>query len=214
MKIVMSFIYVAVAAGLAFGQDAPQAYSSDFEKEAAGELPDGYMEIEGTFTVESESDKNKALKMAEAPLNENAVILGPSFEGAGSVELRVKAEKKRRSFPRFGVGMHGISGYRLRVVPAKNEIEFVKSEEVVLSVPFEWNGDVWNTLKLEIRLEGEKWIVSGWVWPEGGKQPEKASIRLESDEKPGRGKVSLWGTPYAGKPVWYDDVKIVPGVKE
>ena len=204
----MSFFALS---GLAFGEDAPEAFSADFEKETVGELPDGVMEIEGTFTVKAENEKNKVLHMSESPLNENAVILGPSFEGAGTVEVRVKADKKRRSYPRFGIGAHGISGYRLRVVAAKKQLELVKGEEVVLTAPFEWKSDAWNTMKLEIRQDGEKWVVSGWVWPEGDTLPEKPGITLTSEDKPGRGKASLWGTPYAGKPVLFDDLKVTPG---
>jgi hypothetical protein len=212
----MTFRFCSIAGlllwvGVSFGQEVPAAFLANFEKEKLGELPDGMMEIEGLFTVAADGEKNKALKMSEDPLAENAVIMGPSFEGAGSVSVRVRAEKKRRSFPRFGIGVHGISGYRLRVVGASNLVELVKGEEVVQSVPFKWDAAVWNVLKLEVLQAGEKWIVSGWVWPEGTEQPEVATIALESDDKPGRGKASLWGTPYAGKPVWFDDVKILPG---
>lgn len=183
-------------------------FKQDFETAETGALPDGMMEIEGVFTVE-EIEGRKALKLAEAPLAEDAVILGPSFKGAGSVTAAVKADKKRRSFPRFGIGLHGISGYRLRVVGASGTVELIKNEEVVKSVPFVWKSEAWNVLKLEIREKDGKWSVEGRVWPDGEEAPKEPTIALEAESAPGQGKASLWGTPYAGLPIWYDSVEIV-----
>ncbi len=189
-------------------------FKQDFESSELGALPQGMMEIEGVFTVE-ELEGRKVLRLKEDPLAEDAVILGPSFKGAGSVKASVKADKKRRSAPRFAIGLHGISGYRLRVAAAADRLELVKNEEVVESVPFAWKSEVWNVLKLEIREKDGKWIVEGRVWPEDGEAPAEPAIALETDAAPGQGKASLWGTPYAGLPIWYDSIEIVsPAVSE
>ena len=41
-------------------------------------------------------------------------------------------------------------------------------------------------------------------------QPEKPVVEHTDKEAPGQGKGSLWGSPYSGRPIDFDDVKIVP----
>ena len=186
-------------------------FSENFEKVEVGEAPDKVMEIEGTFAV-VEEDGKKFLRVGAEPLAENGLVLGPSMKAGGMIEAKIRSFKKRRSYPRFGIGLHGISGYRLRLVPSGGKIELLKNEEVVASEKFKWDADKWTNLKLEIEKSGEKWSIKGWVWPEGegdaGKQPEEPTISHEDEEAPGQGKGSLWGSPYSGKPIDFDDIKI------
>ena len=192
----------------------PAAFEENFDKVEVGETPENVMEIEGTFTVVEEEGK-KFLRVGTDPLAENGIVLGPSMKAGGSVEAKIRAFKKRRSYPRFGVGLHGISGYRLRVVPSGGSVELLKNEEVVATEKFAWSADTWTNLKLEIRQDGEAWSISGWVWAvaagETGKQPEKATISHSDKEAPGQGKASLWGSPYSGMPIDFDDVKVRVG---
>jgi hypothetical protein len=179
----------------------------DFEEYEEGTEPDLFV-VEGTFKIAAE-DGNKVLQLEPLPLAESGVIFGKSLKGEASVTVDVKASKLRRSTPRFGVGLHGISGYRLRVVPASSKLEVVKSEEVVQSVDYKWTSDEWLTLRLTIEAAAEgKWVISGWVWPRGGEAPKEPAITIQSDEKPGQGKASIWGTPYSGMPISYDNVVI------
>jgi hypothetical protein len=190
---------------------APEPFSNDFESETVGELPDKMMEIDGAFTVVELEGGSKVLEMAKEPLAENAVLLGPSVKGAATVSAKVRSFKKRRSYPRFGVGLHGISGFRLRVVPSKKQIELVKNEEPVKSVDFAWVADKWVGMELSLVADGDKWNVEGRVWGEGDERPETATMTFVHEGSPGQGKASLWGTPYSGKVVQFDDVKVVPG---
>ncbi|MFT4550534.1 MAG: hypothetical protein ACI9UA_000887 [Pseudoalteromonas tetraodonis] len=207
MKILIFFLLSAAAV---FADE----FSEDFEKVKVGEAPDKVMEIEGTFTV-VEEDGKKFLRVGIEPLAENGMVMGPSMKGAGTIEAKIRSFKKRRSYPRFGVGLHGISGYRLRVVPSGGAVELLKNEEVVASEKFKWKADVWTNLKMEIKQDGDAWSIKGWVWPvaegEEGKQPEKPSVSHSDKEAPGQGKGSLWGSPYSGKPVDFDDVKVKTG---
>lgn len=207
-------ILLLILSGLARADEAekkPVPFVQDFETAALGEAPDGVMEIEGTFTVVEEEGK-KFLRVGIEPLAENGIVLGPSMKAGGTVEAKIRAFKKRRSYPRFGVGLHGISGYRLRVVPSGSAIELLKNEEVVATKPYEWQADGWTNLKLEIKKAGEQWSIRAWVWPvadgDDGKQPAAASIEHTDKEAPGQGKASLWGSPYSGRPIDFDDIKV------
>ena len=180
----------------------------DFEEYEKDSEPDDLFVIEGTFTV-IEEDESKVLRLEPQPLSESGIIFGKSMKGAGEVSAEIKSTRKRRSTPRFGIGLHGISGYRLRVVPAKKKVELVKSEEVVKTAAFDWASGEWTNLRLVIEGADEKWIVKGWVWAKGKEAPKEPTISLESDKKPGQGKASIWGTPYAGTPIFFDNIRII-----
>ena len=55
---------------------------------------------------------------------------------------------------------------------------------------------------------GEDWKIEGWAWKEGEKAPEKPLLSHTHKGHPGTGKASLWGTPYSGFPIDFDDVKL------
>ncbi len=204
---------LAASLAVASSQDtkpAPEPFADDFESAELGSLPDGMMEIDGSFAV-AETEGGKALEMAAEPLTENAVLFGPSVKGGATVSAKVLAYKKRRSYPRFGVGLHGISGFRLRVVPSKGELELVKNEEPVKAVPYDWPADTWIQLELSVASDGEdRWKVEARVWPVGAERPTEPSIAHAHEGRPGQGKASLWGTPYSGKVAQFDDISIRP----
>ncbi len=187
-------------------------YSNDFQSAAIGKLPDDIMEIDGVFKVAKGEEGVKYLEMQAEPLAENAVLLGPSVKGAASVTAKIRSFRKRRSYPRFAIGLHGISGFRLRVVPSKGVIELVKNEEPVMSVPFKWKPDEWTVLQLDIAPDGKHWLVEGRVWSGGEKIPDKPTAAFLHKGSPGQGKASLWGTAYSGRVVQFDDVSILPEV--
>ena len=144
--------------------------------------------VEGDFQVVAGEGKNRILKLPAFPLVENGALFGKSSRGPVTAEARVKASKKRRSYPRFALGVHGISGYRLRVVPAQKLLEIVKDEEVVHTTPFQWTADIWYSLRLKVSSPSDgKTLVQGWVWS-GGEAPEEPTVTLEADGKMGQGK--------------------------
>ena len=181
----------------------------DFQKDEVKDLPTAFMEIEGSFAIAEEGD-DKFLRLKEEPLGENGLIFGASSAGKTILEARIRSEKTRRTSPRFGIGAHGIKGYRLRLVPQKKQVELVKDEsEVVATAGFEWKSGIWTHLKLSITdAGGEKWKIEGWAWKDGEKASEKPLIAHAHSGHPGTGKASLWGTPYAGFPIDFDEVKL------
>ena len=183
-------------------------YTNNFESYDLKSFPDDMMEIDGVFKVESNSEGKKHLEMASEPLTENAVIFGPSIRNSATLQVKVRGYKKRRSYPRFGIGLHGISGFRLRVVPSKNIIELVKNEEPVKSMPFKWNSDSWTFLKLQIISKEGTSVINGWAWSEGKTPSTKPIISLIHEGTPGQGKASIWGTAYSGKSMLFDEINL------
>ncbi len=191
-----------------FAQDGAEPFLEDFEGFPAGREPDLFI-LDGNFTVEKDAE-NQVLQLSPDPLAEGVIQLGKSLKGGGEVTARIKGTQKRRSYPRFGVALHGMSGYKLRVVPAQGVLELVKNDEIIQTTPFEWTTDQWYNLRLRVRqLDDERWSVSGWVWAEASKEPEMALIDYIGEEGRLQGKGAIVGTPYSGHPIWFDDVKIL-----
>jgi|TARA_B100001250_G_scaffold396264_1_gene402073 hypothetical protein len=206
-KITLTLLSLSISCSLIQGQDR---YSNDFESLEIDSFPKGMMEIDGIFKVtaseSTKSDNRRYLEMSAEPLTENAVIFGPSVKKSATVHAKIRGFRKRRSYPRFGIGLHGISGYRLRVVPSKKVIELVKNEEPVKSVPYKWTPDKWVNVRLKIEQDGENWKISGSAWEHGNKAPDNDLITHLHEGSPGQGKASLWGTAYSGKVIQYDDL--------
>ncbi len=187
-------------------------YENDFESLEAGLTPSDFMALQGDFAIVKE-EGNTAMQLAAEPIVEGAVQLGPVIDQSGIVMARIKATRKGRSYPRFGVGLHGLNGFRLRVVPAKKEIELARNDDIVQSVEMRWNSGEWYFVELRVQQNSSNWTVQGRVWPESEARPDLPQIDYIAYESKLRGKASVTGTAYSGTPIFFDDVKItqLPG---
>lgn len=180
----------------------------DCEKWTEGEPPAEVFVVDGTIRIK-EKDGNKAIEIGIDPLVDGCAMLGSSANGSASIQARAFASKNGRSFPRFGIGVHGQSGYRLIVLCAKKELQLVKNDQVIKSAPYEWTSDAWMNLKLEALKDAQgKWSISGKAWPAGVAEPAEPQIKHEDSTLKGQGKCSIWGTPFSGTPIYFDDVKL------
>lgn len=204
-------MFVTIGAAPADDDTNGPHWANDFEAIEIGEEPEDGLVLEGTFTVQSEGEKNKALHLPGAPLGTFGILLGPSERSDVSMTARIRSERKGRRYPAFGVGLCGNSGYRLQVTPGRDEIELLLGDDAVKRVAYEWKSGVWTRLRLEVRTAGEaKWIVRGRAWADGANEPDTWAIEHETETKPRKGGASLWGLPYSSQPVWFDDVIYAP----
>ncbi|MGI8601706.1 MAG: hypothetical protein ACR2OZ_01770 [Verrucomicrobiales bacterium] len=179
----------------------------DFEQFKVGPLPDDFMVVEGEFRI-AEQDGKKVLELLPQPIADGAVLVGPSASGASSIRALTKAEKSRRSFPRFGLGLQGISGTKLRVVPAQKTIELVQGEAQIAKADFEWKENTWLVVELNVGESAGAWTAEARVWLAGGRRPDQPSLTAKLPGPPGQGRPSVIGTPYANKPIYFDDVEV------
>src|SRR5436190_11228382 len=96
----------------------PRKFAYDCEAWAEGEPPKEVFVVEGKINVVAK-DGNKALEIGVGELVDSNALLGDSANGSASIETRVFGSKQGRSMPKFGVGVHGQSGYRLMVFAAQ-----------------------------------------------------------------------------------------------
>jgi len=211
MKLSIALTLLALsglASTSAIAQEGKVLYENNFEKATVGSLPDDFLVLDGGFAVK-EGDGGKFIELPGAPLETYGFLFGPTEKQNLAVSARIHSSGKGRRFPFFGVGLSGVGGYRLMVAPAKQMIEIYKGDNVVASVPNKWASDSWTMLRLTVRKAGAVWKVEGKVWKQGDTEPKEATISFDEKEEPIAGRATIWGSPFAGTPIKFDDLKVV-----
>lgn len=202
-------IVALLVSGLVAGASASDPlYFNDFQEAEPGSIPDGFLVIDGRFTVK-EADGNRFFELPGAPLETFGFIFGPAQADGLAVSARVYGTSSGRRFPSFAVSLGGVGGYRLQVAPAKLAVELLRGDLPVESVRYQWRSGTWTHLKLQIRkIEEELWRIEGKVWPEGQPEPDSWTITLDRMEPPIPGRPGAWGIPFAVTPIRFDDLKV------
>ena len=184
-------------------------YENNFEQAEPGKLPADVMSLNGDFVVKQEGS-NRFLELPGAPLDAFAVMFGPTERTNVMITARIYGTAKGRRYPAFGIGLGGVSGYRLQVTPAKNELEIYKDQDLETSVQFKWKPGTWTLLRLRIRTTGDaEWKVEGKVWDAGATEPADWQIIWNADTEPRAGRASVWGSPFSGTPIRFDDLVVL-----
>jgi hypothetical protein len=183
-------------------------FENHFDSAEIGKIPKEFLVLEGNFTVQ-EVDGNKVLELPAEPLDSFGLLFGPSELAGIGVMARIVGESTKRTFPTFAVGLNGVSGFKLQVAPAKKSLDLLRGTEVKASVEYKWKSMAWTRFKLQVQPEGEtKWIVQGKAWPDGEDEPKEWMVTSQEQKKPPVGRPSIWGTPYSGKKILFDDLVV------
>jgi hypothetical protein len=91
----------------------------------------------------------------------------------------------------------------------KKQIELVRDEQVLASVPSEWKSDTWLWFHLQSRPVDGALLVEGRTWADGTPEPTTWQISHRDEKPPVSGRPSAWGMPYSGKPVLFDDLTVI-----
>lgn len=193
---------------LATDAGAQVLYTNGFDKAELEKVPEDMMVLDGGFAVKDEGG-NKFLELPGAPLETFGVLFGPTEASGLAVTARVQGTGKGRRFPTFAVGLNGVGGFKLQLSPAKKLVELVKGEEVVASAPFIWESGSWTMLRLQCRkVKDGEFKLEGKAWKQGDMEPKEWQIsRVEATASPA-GRSSVWGMPFAGTPVKFDDLVV------
>lgn len=182
-------------------------YSNGFDKAEAGKLPEDLMVLEGGFTVQEEGG-NKFLELPGSPLETFGLLFGPTETENVNTSARFYGTAKGRRFPTFSLGLNGVSGYKVQISPGKKALELLKGEsELLASVPYTWESGTWTSLRLQIRKTGDgQWQLEGKAWKHGSAEPGKWIISHTEKTAPIAGRAGVWGMPYSGTPIRFDDL--------
>ncbi len=210
------FLFLAlIAAGVAQDKSAaPEPQVFNFQTLTAGPVPEeGFTatDQEAKFVIGVEGE-SKYLELLPQPLVDGGMLAGKSVQGPCTVTAKIKATGKRRSQPRFGIGVHGMNGPRLRMVAARKQLELIiprDSEEPVATADYAgWESGKWAWLELSVATVEGGSLIEGRMWAEGGTRPDKPVITFKTMTPPGQGKASVWGTPYSELPIQFDDITV------
>jgi hypothetical protein len=199
---------------LVFGVSAHAAslYQNNFTTNEIGKLPEEMLLLDGGFAVQ-EVAGNKVLQLPGAPLETFGVLFGPTEAAGLAVSARVHSTKKGRREPAFALGLNGNAGYKLQISAAKKLVELFKGDDVVVREPFNWESDSWTMLKLQVRkVKDGEFAIEGKAWKQGTPEPEKWTVTFAEKSEPNAGRASIWGNPFAGTPIDFDDL-VVSAVK-
>lgn len=207
-KIRSMFAMLLLAAAAVSGSAAEPNYKNDLEKAEAGSLPEEFLVIDGDFQVKEENG-NKFLELPGSPLDTYGLLFGPSVKENTAASARVFGTARGRRFPTFDVGLNGVGGYRLRVSPAKKQVELVRNDVVIAAASHNWAAGKWTHLKLAVKKDGpEQWTIQGKVWAEGAREPAEPIISHTANESLPAGRASIFASPYSGTPIRFDDLTV------
>lgn len=202
-----AFFTLMLLAGAACAEDL-KTFEFNADAWSEGDVPKEVFVVDGTIKIAARNG-NKAIMIDPSPITDATAQLGDSSNGSASIEARVFASKKGRSYPRFGISVHGMNGYRLIANLSKKQVELIKGDAVVKSAPFDWTTETWTKLRLEVKKTSDtEWSITGKVWPADAAEPKDAAIQHTDTAMKGQGKCAIWGTPFAETPIYFDDVKV------
>lgn len=193
--------------------DQKVLFANDFEKVVPGELPADSIVLAGQFDVKEDAG-NRFLELPGAPLDSFGFMFGPAGKENWSAQARIFATAAGRRFPVFGVSINGYNGYRAQVAPAKRALELLEGDEVRASVPFQWQSGSWTIIRVQLRKTSETaWKVEGKAWIEGTAEPSAWQVAWDETDPPLQGRSIVWGYPFSGTPIRFDDLKVLPAPK-
>ena len=191
---------------------AKPLYQNNFTTNEVGKLPEEMLLLDGGFAVQ-EVAGNKVLQLPGAPLETFGVLFGPTEASGLAVSVRVHSTKKGRREPAFALGLNGNAGYKLQISAAKKLVELYKGDDVIASNPFTWESDSWTMLRLQVRkVKDGEFAIEGKAWKQGTPEPTKWIVTHTETTEPSAGRASMWGNPFAGTPIDFDDL-VVSAVK-
>ena len=183
-------------------------YEIDFSGNAVGEEPEDLFILDGSFSVQQEG-RNKVLSLPGVPVGDFGFLFGPRVKGTAELRCRIFSTRKGRRMPAFAAGLGGVNGYRLRLNAAARNLQLIRGDETLVTVPYIWASGKWTNLTFRAESKGDEGaIVSAKVWSEGD-EPAVWSISHEDNDPFAGGKCSLWGLPYASTEILFDDLKVL-----
>jgi hypothetical protein len=188
--------------------DAP-LYSSQFQSVAEGEAPKDVAALNGTFVVKT-FDGRKVLEIPGDPVDGYGLLFGPDGQSSLVVQSRIYATSTGKRMPEFGVGLGDSGGYKLWFMPATQQLQLIKGDDVVARVPCApWKSGTWTILKLQTRPSaGGKTLLQGKAWPADQAEPGQWMIQfVDSGEAP-KGRASIWANTYSSTPIRFDNLLV------
>ncbi|MXV75193.1 hypothetical protein F4Z99_13095 [Candidatus Poribacteria bacterium] len=182
-------------------------WTEDFETVELEKIPTHWIGATGKFFVR-EKDGGKVLVKTpvQRGLNRSNVYLGPSTMKNYQIQVDLMGTKDKRRLPdmglianRYTLDMQG-RHQRLQIRSWASDLRMAKT------IDFEWETDVWYTMKMMVEVIEDKALIRGKVWRRGESEPAEWTITAE-DPLPNReGSPGIYG--YSATVIYYDNLKV------
>jgi hypothetical protein len=202
---------IAFVATLALAAAAPApSFSENFDAMPVGKPPkEKILTFAGAFEVKDLGGGNKVLELPGEPLETFAALFGPADTNSIDVRDKVWGATSGKRYPEFGIGAADVSGYKLLLLPRQRRLVIRKAETEVASASYDaWTSETWTAFRLTVEPAGNAWRITGYAWPAGADDSKATTVVFEESEKPAPGHGSVWGMPFSGKPIRYDDIEV------
>ena len=183
-------------------------FENRFERDGETDGLDPFFVLSGNFSIQ-DFENRRCLELSAAPLGEHGLLFGPRKSGRIRVSTSVFAESKGRRRSDFGFGAFGVGGFRCVVSGAKQRLFLFRGKALLAEVTFSSQGGQWLRGILECEPGGDgRWLVRAKIWPESKREPNDWNVEASQVEAPPRGRATLWGIPFAERPIRFDDLTV------
>ncbi len=179
-----------------------------FEESPPGRPPEGFLVLSGRFAV-AEEDGGRHLRLPGAPLEEFGVLFGARTSEGVRVEASFRGRSRGRLHPSYGLGVHGLGGWRLMLSGSRGKLELHRGRKAAASADIRFLSGGWTRLALEaVPLGSGRWRLRGKAWDADGEEPRDWALEHAAQGPDAPGRASLWGLPFSGLPIGFDDLSI------
>ena len=140
-------------------------------------------------------------------IHRHAIYIGPSAMSGYTVQADAMATEKGRRRPDLGLIN---SGYTLDTQGNTQRIQlqsWAAELRIDERVAFEWQPNVWYTLKLRVDVDQNRAVIRGKVWPQGDPEPAAWTVTAEDPEPIRNGSPGL--IAYSPIDIYYDNVQVM-----
>jgi hypothetical protein len=178
-------------------------WKEDFDSISIGSNPDTWI---GTSTNKSPANRfivqddsgNKVLAkpVSEKGIQRGVVFLGPAEMKNYIIQADVKDQKYKRKRGDVGLISHGYEIDLMGKVQKLQLRSWISELRIEKTIPFNWDPEVWYTVKLEVDLLEDKAIIKGKVWLSNKEEPADWTITTEDPHPVRFGSPGIYGVSY------------------
>ena len=190
-------------------------FEENFSQLPSQSEPESLFILDGSFLINENKD-GKELKLSGSPVGDFGFMFGPRVrEKAMELNFTFLSTKQGRRYPAIAAGIGGMRGYRFRWNPSTRKILIFNDDTLITEKGLPWESDQWWKIRFQvIPLKPNKNLLRLKIWPRDSEEPKTWLVEHTDNVLFQGGKCVIWGYPYAGTPIHYDDIKILSLEKE
>jgi outer membrane protein assembly factor BamB len=195
---------------------------TDFSKVPEGRAPGGWVNTQGKFEVVKLDDRSVLQKTVKNPsplvARANAFIGLPSATDY-TIEADVRAGEVNGDLPDMGVVANRYTFFLVGKQQALRLVTWDAVPRIDNTIVYGWQPNVWYHMKLTVKIEGDKAVARGKIWPRDKEEPKDWTLEITDPIGNKEGSPALYGnaivkdTEHPGTPIYYDNVKVTPNKK-